>query len=107
MYVTEIPMPPESITPEDERRAAEREAGRLAQTRRKITYRCTECGREMTREQLRAKRVQYRELVGDRRVVRPRTVAWLCVSPPRGGKSCLDLDADWHRQSLRDAPGFQ
>lgn len=73
---------------------------------RNFVYKCTRCGREVGRDNLRAKRVQFREMGMHGRHERSRTTGWLCIIPADdGGPSCLELDPDWNREHKMAAPG--
>ena len=69
-------------------------------------YRCTVCRREVGRENLVAKRAQFTKLGVNGKFIRSRTVAWLCtIKVGTGQPSCLDADADYNAEKVRDAPG--
>jgi ribosomal protein S14 len=80
---------------------------RKERSRRSIGYECTRCGRSVGRENLKVKRVQFREMGAGGPVVATRTVAWLCVVPAAdGGPSCLESDPDWSREKYMASPGL-
>lgn len=45
----------------------------------KIDYRCGKCESELTREECYAKKVSYTTMGMRARILRMRTVAWLCI----------------------------
>jgi hypothetical protein len=71
-----------------------------------IKYSCSVCGREVGRDNLKTKRVQFKEMGANGPIVQTRTIAWLCVTPKPDGRSCLEDDSDWQRPRHRSAPGF-
>ena len=74
---------------------------------RSIEYVCAECGREVGRPNLLRKKVEFRELGESGRLVKSRTVAWLCRIPQEDGTlSCVDKDPDYNRHYFADAPGM-
>lgn len=82
-------------------------AARAARSNRQIKYACTVCGREVGRENLKVKRVQYREMGVGGRIEKSRVVAWLCMTPkPSTGSSCLDDDTQYNQPGLAAAPGM-
>jgi hypothetical protein len=54
-----------------------------------IKYKCGPCQKEFPKELLTAKRVQFRELGTDGRVLKSRVTAWLCPE-------CLEADPEYH-----------
>ena len=74
-------------------------------TSKPIPYVCAGCQLTFQKEELVAKRVQYREMGSDGKVIMTRVISWLCRVPPSGGQSCLDLDPDFHRPKYENAPG--
>jgi len=76
-------------------------------TSRPINYTCDVCKNVRTKDELVAKRVQYREMGSDGKVLKTRVIMWVCrvPDPNMGGKSCLDCDPDFHRPKYEDAPG--
>lgn len=88
-------MPP-TLTPDE----------RLKKSNRNIEYKCSECGRDVGRDNLKAKRVQFKEMGMAGPIIQSRTVAWLCVVPQQDGSpSCLELDPAWKQPSRAAAPG--
>lgn len=74
---------------------------------RQLHYKCSECGREVGKDNLRAKRVQFKDISANGRIHKSRMVAWLCTVPqPDGRLSCLDRDPDWQRPLYATAPGM-
>jgi ribosomal protein S14 len=74
---------------------------------RNIKYACTECGRNVGRDNLKVKRVVFREMGAHGPVVLSRVVGWLCIVPADdGGMSCLEKDAAWQQPKLSGAPGM-
>lgn len=62
------------------------------------TSKCTRCGREVGKDNLKAKRVQFKPMDKKGAVERSRTVAYLCVVDQEdGSKGCLYQDEDWNR----------
>lgn len=57
---------------------------------RNIDYRCTLCQREVGRESLIVKRVQFVDMNG--KTIRTRVVGWLCTVPNGDEPSCADKD---------------
>lgn len=55
----------------------------------KVDYACTRCGKEHPRSDLVAKVASFRELGVGGRLVRSRTVAWLC-------ENCMVYDPDYN-----------
>lgn len=79
-----------------------------ATSNRDIEYKCSACGRNVGRDNLRAKQVAFREMGRNGKVIKSRTIAWLCVVPLTvDGKSCLDKDPDYNRETWFDSPGLQ
>lgn len=71
-------------------------------------YRCTSCGREVGKLNLKVKRAVFKEIGKGGPVVKTRTTAWLCVIPQYDGlPSCLDQDPDWNRPLYSAAPGME
>lgn len=80
---------------------------RLKKSNRKIKYVCTKCKREVGRDNLKVKRVQFKEMGENGPIVQSRTVAWLCVVPQEDeSPSCLEADAAWKRKALVASPGL-
>lgn len=74
---------------------------------RTISYSCSICGRDVGRDNLRTKRVSFRDMGARGATVRSRVVAWLCIIPqPNGVPSCLDMDPDWLSPKFAASPGF-
>lgn len=64
------------------------------------TYACTNCDREVGRENLRVKRTSFREMGEGGATVRSRVEAWLCTVPnEEGALSCLEADPVWSDRS--------
>jgi len=79
----------------------------IKKSNRSIKYACTRCGRDVGRLNLKVRRVVFKEMGEKGPIIRSRTTDWLCIVPqPGGGPSCLEVDADWTRDPLRDAPGL-
>lgn len=72
---------------------------------KELTYECTSCGNVRKRDELIAKRIQFREMGMTGKVLETRTVAWLCKVIGKGGKTCLQRDADYGRVAYTEAPG--
>jgi hypothetical protein len=69
-------------------------------------YTCTVCKRDVERDQLMVKRVQFKIMGKGGPLVATRTTGWLCVIPAEdGGPSCLEKDSDFNRPSWIEAPG--
>ena len=67
---------------------------------KKRTYTCTKCNRAVGRDNLRVKRVSFREMGENGKTVRSRVEAWLCTEPAdNGGPSCIEQDAAWTAKS--------
>lgn len=72
--------------------------------KRDIKYKCSVCGAEKKREPgkhvegLTIKRVQFAQIGYKGRLLRSRTIGWLC-------DPCRESDEDWNRTRL-DTPGF-
>lgn len=74
---------------------------------RAIKYDCTRCGRKLTKAELVAKRVQFRDLGESGRTLKSRVTEWLCRVPQDDGSpSCLHADEDWNRPAFRQSPGM-
>lgn len=74
---------------------------------RKIVYACTVCGREVGRDNLRTKRVIFRDMGVHGQTVRSRLVAWLCIIPQEDGSpSCLHSDEQWNLPKWATTPGM-
>lgn len=71
----------------------------MNQTQRHIEYNCTECGEPYDREILSAKKVSFHAIGVKGRMLRSRTVAWLC---PR----CLVRDPAWTAEAYAASPGM-
>lgn len=66
---------------------------------------CSVCHRRLDKDNLRKKRVQFLDMDG--KVVRTRTVAFLCLPNQEDGtKGCLYLDEDWNRPMYSASPGY-
>lgn len=61
--------------------------------------RCSCCGAITSPELLTVKRVQFMPRTRTTKVIRSRSVAWLC-----GG--CLAKDPDWNREAYKGSPGM-
>lgn len=71
-----------------------------------LKYTCSECGTERPRSEFITKRVQFKDMGTDGKVITTRTVAWLCkAKEPATGKSCWERDPDFGRAAWLDAPG--
>lgn len=62
-------------------------------------YKCTNCGEIIPREQVTVVRVQFMPPGSGAKVIKSRTINWLC--PP-----CRDADPVWNLAS-HDAPAYQ
>lgn len=82
------------------------QAARLAKSNRKISYSCTKCGREVGKDNLKVKRVQFKEMGVHGRIEKSRVVAWLCIVPNGKNPSCLDQDEAWATRPLASSPGM-
>lgn len=67
---------------------------------RDIKYECTYCHVDVGRDKLMAKRVQFLTMGKSARVLRSRTVAWVC-------NDCAKLDNDWTSEPWMDSPGLK
>ena len=65
-------------------------------------YRCTgaDCGKVTLRELLTAKKVNFSPIGPGAKIIRSRTVAWLC-------DECLEKDVDYNAQAFKAAPGLK
>lgn len=63
-------------------------------------YKCTRCEQETLRELLTAQKVQFTPIGPGARVVRSRTVNWLC-------DECLQTDPYWNMPKFIGAPGMK
>lgn len=63
-------------------------------------YKCSVCGAVCDRADLACKRVNFQDLGAGSRVIRSRTVSWLCKD------KCLELDPDYLRPAF-DTPGMK
>jgi ribosomal protein L37AE/L43A len=63
-------------------------------------YKCTKCNRETLKQLLMAVKVQFTGLGAGAKVVRSRTIAWLC-------DECLEEDAYWNMPAYSSAPGMK
>ncbi len=96
-------MPDVPVDPPDPQEAAVRQA----KSNRQIDYACTECHRVVGKDNLKVKRVQYKEMGVHGRIEKSRVVAWLCMTPqPDGQPSCLDADGAWGTPRLSGSPGM-
>ena len=74
----------------------------------KPKYTCTLCGREVGKDNLKVKRVVFREMGKGGSSVKTRTVAWLCIVPHDDGMpSCLEQDEDWKLPLYATSPGMR
>jgi hypothetical protein len=81
---------------------------------RDIEYVCSNCGRDVGRDNLRVKTVSFREMGRNGRVIQSRSVAWLCVVPRRIPRTdgltmvpgCLYTDEGFDREKYTDSPGM-
>jgi hypothetical protein len=62
--------------------------------------RCTECNNICSKLLLTAKRVQFVEVVNQKKVLKSRVTAWLC-------EECRDKDPDWLLEPKAAAPGYK
>lgn len=63
-------------------------------------YKCTECNRETLRGLLTAVRVQFTPLGPGAKVLRSRTIAWLC-------DECRETNDYWNLPAWSGAPGMK
>lgn len=71
--------------------------------RRKYNRRCSRCGPdslEVSRDELFVKRIQFVQLGNLGKVIRSRTVEWLCLDH-------MNQDADYQREAFQESPGFK
>lgn len=61
-------------------------------------YRCTNCNRDVGRDNLTVKRVEFCTMGEKFRRLRSRTVAWLC-------NACREADPAWTAENYYAAPG--
>lgn len=79
---------------------------RVEKSNRDIEYKCTECERSVGRDNLKVKRVQFKEMGVNGPIVQTRVIAWLCtVAAENGGPSCLDKDPVWQQPARVATPG--
>lgn len=72
----------------------------MNESKSSIKYTCGMCGDEVpAKEDLVAKRVQFREMGPSGKVLRTRVVAWICK------KRCIDRDPDYRRPAYEASPG--
>lgn len=62
----------------------------MRSSNRNIKYRCTLCEREVGRENLVIKRVQFTDMNG--KTLKTRVVGWLCTIPNGDKPSCAEQD---------------
>lgn len=68
--------------------------------RRNIKYICTNCHRlTKGRDDLTAKRITFSTVSNGQKLLRSRTIAWLC-------HECREADPDWNRPALSSSPGY-
>lgn len=77
-----------------------RPAGFVGTVNRAIEYRCATCGVEAGRENLLAKRVGYYRLSKPQKLVRSRTVKWLCVG-------CAEAEQEFQQEAIAASPGMR
>lgn len=63
-------------------------------------YACSVCGQIVGRSNLVVKRATFMEVGKGGRLIRTRTVAWLCR------KQCLEADPDWTQPAYAGSPGM-
>jgi hypothetical protein len=74
---------------------------------RTFVYKCTRCGREVGKENLRSRVVSFREIGRNGAQIMSRTTDWLCVVPfSESQPGCLYQDPDYKREALVTAPGL-
>lgn len=61
--------------------------------------RCSVCGNLTSPELLTVKRVNFSPRTKSNKVIRSRTMSWLC-------EGCLERDEDWSRPAFKGAPGM-
>lgn len=62
-------------------------------------YRCTICNRETLRDLLVAKKVSFSKLGPGAKLIRSRTVAWVC-------DECIERDEEYNLPAFQGAPGM-
>lgn len=72
----------------------------------KPDYVCSNCGREVGRDNLIVKRAVFKEMGKGGATIKTRTSGWLCTIPNGEMPSCLDQDNDWERPIYSTAPGM-
>lgn len=71
-------------------------------------YICSNCNRQVGRENLAVKRAVFKEMGSNGTTLKTRTTAWLCDVPsPDGGPSCLRSDPDFERPLYSESPGIK
>ena len=63
-------------------------------------YECSRCGSRIDRALLIAKRVLFQKVGKHQKIMRSRTVGWLCPD-------CIKIDPDWNRKAYDDSPGLK
>lgn len=59
---------------------------------------CTRCGKDCDRDKMMCQKVSFHEMGKGGRLIRTRTVAWLCPS-------CVSQDPVWNSEPWTSAPG--
>lgn len=72
----------------------------LNKSRRNIKYICDRCKKPVGKKNLRAKRVQFREMGEHGKVLQTRVTEWICVP-------CMLEDPDYQRPSRAGSPGMR
>lgn len=70
-----------------------------------IIYKCDGCGEIRPRDELVVKRVQFKNMGMDGKLLATRVVGWLCTVVGVDGKSCLTRDEHYGRVPYVEAPG--
>ena len=70
-----------------------------------LIYKCDDCGEIRPRDELVVKRVQFKKMGMDGKLLATRVVGWLCRVVGADGKSCLERDVHYGREPYVEAPG--
>lgn len=70
-----------------------------------LIYKCDDCGEVRDRDELAAKRVQFKEMGATGKLIKTRVIAWLCNVPGDDGKSCRERDVHWDIPAYTASPG--
>lgn len=63
-------------------------------------YKCTECKQVTLKKLLYAKKVVFSPIGAGTKIIKSRTVAWLC-------NECIELDPDYQREAFNKSPGLK